>query len=94
MEYENLFQHPHQMLANILDFCSIPRSNIDLDQIIENQSICKLKPVTQSQELRKGGVGHGENELRPDTVTELRQYQQMLNMTWKSDMERSLTTAM
>lgn len=94
VEYENLFQHPHQMLANILDFCSIPRSNIDLDQIIENQSIRKLKPVTQSQELRKGGVGHGENELRPDTVTELRQYQQMLNVTWKSDMERSLTTAM
>ncbi|KAI9135021.1 sulfotransferase domain-containing protein [Acaryochloris sp. CCMEE 5410] len=94
VEYEHLFQYPHQMLANILDFCRIPRSNIDLDQIIDNQSIRKLKSVTHSQELRKGGVGHGEVELRPSTVTELRQYQQMLNVTWKPQVERSLMTTM
>lgn len=92
VEYENLFQNPQKMLGNILDFCHIPRDNIDLGKVIENQSIRKLKPVTKSLELRKGGVGHGNVELQADTVTELRKYQQLIDIQWKAEIESSLTT--
>lgn len=87
VEYENLFQYPNQVLGEILSFCGIPQHNIDLDRVIENQSIRKLKPVTQSLELRKGGVGHGNVELQAGTVAELQKYQNLIDTKWKPAIE-------
>lgn len=86
MEYEQLFQDTTKTLKDILEFCEIDHHAIDLGKIVDNQSIRQLKPITQSLELRKGGIGHGQRELQPETVTALRQYQQWLNTTWKAEM--------
>lgn len=94
VEYENLFQYPSQVLEEILSFCGFSQYNIDLGKVIENQSIRKLKPITQSLELRKGGVGHGYMELQADTVAELHKYQKLINTKWRPAMNSSLTTVL